>query len=317
MSLVVGSSAEIQNLLRTAQMVAAIDVTVLLTGETGTGKELLADAMHRASRRAGKPFLAVNCAALPEHLIESELFGCRRGAFTGAVADQPGKIVAAEGGTLLLDEIGEMPLAAQAKLLRFLESGEVHPVGQAFPRQVQVRIIAATNRDLLREVERGRFREDLFYRLNVVPIELPPLRERRGDVPVLLDHFLGHFGRLHGLPQPSFTRDAMVRLKAYRWPGNIRELRNLCERMVILFAGRVVDADVLPREIVGDTQDRGGLPAVAGVLALPDGGVVLDDLERSLIGQALVRSGGNRSKAARLLGLSRDTLLYRIKKHEL
>lgn len=313
---IVGTSPEFQNVLRTARMVAALDVTVLLTGETGTGKELLAQAMHAASRRADKPFLALNCAALPEHLVESELFGCRRGAFTGAVADQPGKIVSADGGTLLLDEVGELPLAAQAKLLRFLECGEVHPVGQAFPRKVQVRILAATNRDLLREVEAGRFREDLFYRLNVVPIELPPLRERRGDIPVLIEHFMGEFGRAHGLPAASFTRDAFARLKAYRWPGNIRELRNLCERVAILFAGRTVGADVLPREMQNEGE-RSFSATVTEALALPEGGIVLDDLERTLIGQALVKTGGNRSKAARLLGLTRDTLLYRMKKYEL
>ncbi len=309
----IGASPEMASLLRTARVVAAADATVLLVGETGTGKELLAEVLHAWSRRHQGPFLPVNCAALPEALVESELFGCRRGAFTGAVSDQPGKVVAADGGTLFLDEVGELPLAAQAKLLRFLESGEVQPVGQARPRRVSARVVAATNRDLTALVADGRFRQDLFYRLNVVPIDLPPLRERAGDVPVLLEHFLRRLARVHDLAPPRLSPEALRRLKAYRWPGNVRELRNVCERLVILHAGGVVDVAALPVEIRSGAAPE---PARLG-LSLPDGGLRLDEVERSLIGQALAKTAGNRSQAARLLGISRDTLLYRLKKYAL
>lgn len=310
---IIGNSPEMASLMRTMRMVAATDATVLLVGETGTGKELLAQALHAHSRRSGGPFLPVNCAALPEALVESELFGCRRGAFTGAVSDQPGRVLAADGGTLFLDEVGELPLAAQAKLLRFLECGEVQPVGQTRPRQVSARVVAATNRDLTALVAEGRFRQDLYYRLNVVPVELPPLRERSGDIAVLLHHFLDRLAAAHGVAPPSLAPAALRCLKDYHWPGNVRELRNLCERLVILHAGGVVGAEALPAEI----RAGAGAPPRRLGLSLPDGGLRLEDVERSLIGQALEKAAGNRSKAARLLGISRDTLLYRLKKYAL
>ncbi len=311
-SLMVGQSAEFQATIRTAQIVAATHATVLLTGETGTGKELMAQAIHMASRRAERQFLALNCAALPDALVESELFGYRRGAFTGAVADRAGKLVAADGGTLFLDEIGEMPLAAQAKLLRFLETGDVQPVGQALPRRVDVRVIAAANRDLGCLAAEGKFREDLFYRLHVVPIELPPLRRRQADIPALVTNFLDAAAHAHGLSPAQPTAQALDVLKRYRWPGNVRELRNICERMAILQAGTFFDAENLPPEMRRPTRNDG----VGAFLPLPDEGIVLEDVERGLIAEALEKARGNRSEAARLLGVTRDTLLYRMKKYQ-
>ncbi|MDD3450043.1 MAG: sigma-54 dependent transcriptional regulator [Gammaproteobacteria bacterium] len=309
----IGEAPEFQAVVRATRIVAATDVALLILGESGTGKELLAHAVHQHSRRAGRAFVSVNCAALPETLAESELFGHRRGAFTGATADSPGRIRSAAGGTLLLDEIGELPLSMQAKLLRFLESGECQALGQSMPERVDVRIIAATNRDLLTEVEAGRFREDLYYRLNVVPLELPPLRERSGDVSLLVDHLTGEIAAQHGLEPPRYSPQARALLEAYGWPGNVRELRNVCERMVVFCAGREVGPDNLPREF----RHGGSVHASArgGAFALPDSGVRLDDVEAYLIRQALDKARGNRSKAARLLGLTRDTLLYRLKKY--
>ncbi|MFP5505923.1 MAG: sigma-54 interaction domain-containing protein, partial [Gammaproteobacteria bacterium] len=260
-------------------------------------------------RRAG-PLITVNCAALPEALAESLLYGHRRGAFTGASADHDGYVVQAHGGTLLLDEVGELSPAVQAKLLRFLESGECQPVGQPRSVKADVRVIAATNRDLAAEVAAGRFRRDLFYRLNVVPLTLPPLRERREDIPALLAHHSEQVARRYGLSTPRFDKAAMQALRAHPWPGNVRELRNLCERLVILCGGRDIALDNLPIEIRN--------PAAAaqhGGFRLPPDGVRLDEIEVTLIRQALAHTEGNRSRAARLLGLTRDTLLYRLKKY--
>jgi transcriptional regulator with GAF, ATPase, and Fis domain len=308
--LLIGESPELRAVVNAARIVAHVDVTVLIHGESGTGKELMARAIHGASRRSHAPMATINCAALPEQLIESELFGHRRGAFTGALTHQPGRIRAAAGGTLFLDEIGELPLSCQAKLLRFLECGESQAIGQATPEKVDVRIIAATNRDLQSEVRAGRFRKDLFFRLNVVPLELPPLRERQGDVPVLLRHLTGALARQHGLPAPEYQPDAVRALSRYAWPGNVRELRNLCERMLILLGGRAIHATNLPKEFT-DPPVHGP----AGDFALPEQGVHLAQLEADLIRQALEKTLGNRTRAARLLGLSRDTLQYRLKKY--
>ncbi|AHE99080.1 sigma-54 interaction domain-containing protein [Thioalkalivibrio paradoxus] len=308
--LLIGESPELRAVVNAARIVAEVDVTVLVHGESGTGKELLARAIHGSSRRSHAPMATINCAALPEQLIESELFGHRRGAFTGATADQPGRIRNAAGGTLFLDEIGEMPLASQAKLLRFLETGECQAIGQPKPEKVDVRVVAATNRDLLTEARKGRFREDLYYRLHVVPLELPPLRERRGDVPILIEHLTRTLARQHGLPPPSYRADALQILSRYHWPGNVRELRNFCERTLILLKGQPVHAGNLPREF---TEPVGGAPA--GGYALPDQGVHLETFEVDLIRQALRKTQGNRTRAAQLLGLSRDTLQYRLKKY--
>ncbi len=307
-----GDSPEFSSVIRSARIIAATDVTVLILGESGTGKELLAQALHSASPRNDAPFVAINCAALPESLVESELFGHRKGAFTGATENQSGRIRAAEGGTVFLDEIGELPLTIQAKLLRFLESGECQAVGENTPRKVDVRIIAATNRDLYSLVRQGLFREDLYYRLNVVPLELPPLRQRHGDMALLLKQFTAQLALQYGLETPRYSHKALTRLEAYNWPGNIRELRNFCERMVVLLSGRTVEVENLPQEIRSQQNATSN-----GPFTLPDNGISLDDLEQEMIRQALERTRGNRSRAARLLGLSRDTLLYRIKKYAL
>lgn len=307
----IGDSPELHTILNAAHLVAATDVSVLILGESGTGKELLAHSVHRASRRKHRPFISINCAALPDGLIESELFGHRKGAFSGADSCHEGRIRAAEGGTVFLDEVGELPLAAQAKVLRFLESRECQAVGETSPRRVDVRVIAATNRDLLSLVREGRFREDLYYRLNIVPLELPPLRARTGDIAQLVDHYLRELAMQHGCIAPRLRRPAMDALKSYSWPGNVRELRNFCERMVVLMAGRDIGLENLPVEIRAP-QTRAALP---GAAALLEQNVSLYDMERNLIAQALDKCGGNRSRAARLLGLSRDTLLYRMKKY--
>ena len=310
--LLIGEAPVFRAVTRAAQLVAATDVTVLILGESGTGKELLARAIHQESRRAGQPLVAINCAALPESLAESELFGHRKGAFTGAVNDHPGRIRIAAGGTLFLDEVGELPLAIQAKLLRFLECGECQGVGQMTPEKVDVRVIAATNRDLYAEVKAGRFREDLYYRLHVVPLELPPLRARTGDLALLLQHLTSTLARQHGLEPPRYHADALKAMERHSWPGNVRELRNFCERMLVLFNGRTVHLENLPREIRSPSSQQA---ASADRFTLPEQGIRLDDLEVHMIRQALEKTLGNRSRAARLLGLTRDTLLYRMKKY--
>lgn len=307
-----GDSPEFNSIIRSARIIAATDVSVLVLGESGTGKELLAKELHRSSPRRDAPFIAINCAALPEQLVESELFGHRKGAFTGAIEHQQGRIRAAEGGTLFLDEVGELPLTIQAKLLRFLESGECQAVGESAPHKINVRVIAATNRDLYSQVQKGLFREDLYYRLNVVPLELPPLRQRHGDVALLLEQLTARLAARYALEAPRYSSKALTRLEGYAWPGNIRELRNFCERMVVLLSGRTVDPENLPQEII-----RQPVAASNGPFTLPDSGISLDELEQEMIRQALERTRGNRSRAARLLGLSRDTLLYRIKKYAL
>ena len=312
----IGRSPGLAATVRAARLVAATDVPLLILGESGTGKERLARLVHHASRRAGQAFIAVNCATIPEPLAESLLFGHRRGAFTGAEADHRGLLVQADGGTLFLDEIAELPAAIQPKLLRFLESGELLRVGDTAPSRVQVRVLAATHRDLRKEVAAGRFREDLYYRLNVVPLALPPLRERRTDIPLLLDHFNRTLAATHGLEPLIYSRAAIETLCAYDWPGNVRELRNLCERLLVLLQGHPeVEPGNLPEEIrgaAGPVRSAGGEP-----VRLPKEGVRLEEVEISLLRQALERTGGNRSAAARLLGISRDTLLYRLRKYAL
>lgn len=307
--LLTGESPEFCALIRSAKVVAATDVTALLLGESGTGKELFASAIHQESRRAHGPFVAINCAALPEGLAESELFGHRKGAFTGAVREHAGRIRAAHGGTLFLDEIGELPLAVQAKLLRFLESSELQPVGDTEVERVDVRVIAATHHDLHQRVKQGLFRADLYYRLNVVPLELPALRSRAGDIRLLLDILTARIATQHGLAAPRYRPRALKALEQYRWPGNIRELRNFAERMVVLLPGGEVDFENLPHEIRVPQIDEPTL------FTLPDGGIRLEELEQQMIRQALHKTRGNRSHAARLLGLTRDTLLYRLKKY--
>ncbi|WP_455219722.1 sigma-54 interaction domain-containing protein [Kaarinaea lacus] len=311
--MVVGEAPCFEATMRAANLIAATDATLLIHGESGTGKELLAHKVHENSKRVNKPFISINCAALPEQLAESELFGHRKGAFTGAHANYDGRIRAAEGGTLFLDEVGELSLSIQAKLLRFLESGECQAIGENKAYHCDVRLIAATNRDLFTMVKAGQFREDLFYRLNVVPLEMPALRERASDLNLLLQFFTKQFSAIHELQAPVYSKAALKQLHQYHWPGNVRELRNFCERMLILFSGRQIELQNLPQEI--SFPAHATLARQADGFILPDDGVKLEDLEIDIIKQALHKARGNRSRVARLLGLTRDTLLYRIKKY--
>ncbi len=310
---IIGRSPAFESLLRSAKIVATTDVTVLIKGETGTGKEVLANAIQKDSRRAKKAFITLNCAALSEGLVESELFGHKKGAFTGAVSNKKGLFQAADGGTLFLDEINSLPLSVQAKLLRFLESGECLAVGDTAPYKVDVRVIAATNSDLLKQINAGEFRQDLYFRLNVVPLEIPTLQERREDIEALVKYFFKHFAEEHAIQAPKFSKQALKKLHAYSWPGNIRELRNLCERLSILLAGTTIEPENLPHEFCEKLKQS----ASDSSFTLPESGLQLDTLEANMIYQALSRTKGNRSKSARLLGISRDTLLYRIQKHGL
>lgn len=291
-------------------MIAATDVTVLITGETGTGKELLANLLLDQSSRVGKPFVAINCGALPESIAESELFGHRKGAFTGATSNHKGLLQLAHGGTLFMDEVDSLTVALQAKLLRFLETGECQPVGEAQTEIIDVRIIAASNTDLHQKVGAGEFRKDLYYRLNVVPLVIPPLRERQSDIEALTQYFLKEFAEQHSVPRMGVSKTALSAMKGYDWPGNIRELRNLCERLSILLAGQTIERENLPPEVLTTvTPDR------RSAFDLPKAGLNLETLEIDLIHQALARTGGNRTKSARLLGMTRDTFLYRIQKY--
>jgi transcriptional regulator with GAF, ATPase, and Fis domain len=309
---IIGESPELLATLRAAAIIAATDVTTLIQGESGSGKELLAHEIHRQSRRHDAEFVTINCAALPENLAESELFGHRKGAFTGAISDQVGRVQAANGGTLFLDEVGELPLSIQAKVLRFLESGECQPVGQPRVKSVDARIIAATNRDLLAAVQVGTFREDLYYRLNVVPLQLPPLRERCKDIELLISRLTSLLAIQHCLDAPRYSVAALEVMQAYAWPGNVRELRNVCERLLILFSGKTIQPENLPAELRHyDVQTN------SNDFVLPESGIQLENLEVSMIQQALDKTRGNQSKAARLLGLTRGTLIYRMKKYAL
>lgn len=303
----VGESPAIQQLLNQVDRVAPTDATVLLAGESGTGKELVAQRLHRLSPRHSAPFVAINCAAIPKDLLESELFGHKKGAFTGAVQDRQGKFILADGGTLFLDEVGELPLELQPKLLRALQEQEVEPVGGAV-RHVDVRLVAASNRDLQQAVQQGMFREDLYYRLAVIPLHLPPLRERQGDVPLLLEHFIRRHP--HGR-QVSLSKELIQALSAYSWPGNVRELQNVVEQMLILRLSDHLDLANLPGHI--------HRPAVSGdtILNLPATGYSLEALEREAVVQALRHCRGNKSQAAAFLRIPRHTLLYRLQKYEI
>jgi two-component system response regulator HydG len=309
----VGHSPAMQRVFDVIQQVGPTNATVLVLGESGTGKELVARAIHRSSRRAEKRFVAMNCAALSEGLIESELFGHVKGAFTGAVAHNEGRIVHADGGTLFLDEVGDMPLETQAKLLRVLESREVQPVGGAKTLPVDIRLLAATNHDLEQRVKEGRFREDLLYRLKVVSIELPPLRDRAGDVPLLLDHYLSELSATHSRDVRGITPEARALLVRYAWPGNVRELRNVVENMVLLARSDVIDVGDVPHEITDGPQAE--TAAAVGGYELT--GKSLDEVERDLIAANLALVDGNRQKAAQLLGIGERTLYRKIKEYGL
>ncbi len=309
---IIGKSAGMKNIFEMIRRLSEMDSTVVISGESGTGKELIARALHYNSLSGPGPFITVNCGALVETLLESELFGHRKGSFTGADSDRKGLFETASGGTLFLDEITETSTALQVKLLRAIQEGEVVPVGDTTPVVVDVRIVVATNRDLAREVKEGRFREDLYYRLNVIHIQVPPLRDRKEDIPLLIDHFLKSLAEKRGQEVKSLSREAVLMLMDYGYPGNVRELENIIERGVALADDNIIDLDSLPQEIQM-TAEQPVSPA-----ALPADGIDLDSLmekyERELIETALARSGGNRTKAARILGISFRSLRYRLKK---
>ena len=305
----VAQSKKMRNVLEVAGQVGRRDSTVLLSGESGTGKELLAKALHQNSLRAGKPFITVNCGALPETLAESELFGHRKGSFTGATTDKAGKFEAANEGTIFLDEVGELPLALQVKLLRVIQEREIDKIGDPRPIKVNVRIIAASNRNLKNLVEDGQFREDLFYRLSVVTIDIPPLRERREDIPLLVQHLLRRFRARYELPAITVSDEAMEKFMQYSWPGNVRELENMIERLVVLGKAEIICEEDLPSEL------RRGESGIASIgLKLPDEGIDLDGVEKELLLRALEKQGWNQTQAAKYLNISRKTLIYRMEK---
>jgi two-component system NtrC family response regulator len=307
---IVGHSKNFLHILEQAARVAPRDTTVLIQGETGTGKELIARAIHHNSPRRNQSFVAINCGAIPRDLVESELFGYTRGAFTGALASKLGRIEAADGGTLFLDEIGELPLEAQVKLLRVLQEGELPKIGASTPIKVNIRIIAATHRNLSAMVEDGTFREDLYYRLAIVPLRIPPLRERRDDIPELIDVLFQRAKERHGIIDISLSPAVRKRLTAYRWPGNVRQIENVLERLLVLSPSNVITEVDLPEEL---PQAATFTPALWP--ELPEEGISLEAIERELIRRALEKFDGNQTHAARFLDISRRTLIYRMEKH--
>ncbi|BCA79589.1 sigma-54 dependent transcriptional regulator [Desulfuromonas sp. AOP6] len=305
-SRLVGTSDKMQHVFELVRRVAPTEANVLITGESGTGKELIAQAIHRSSERRAGPLVAVNCAAIPADLLESELFGHVKGAFTGAIKDRKGKFEQANGGTLFLDEVGDMPLDLQPKLLRALQEREIEPVGEGVPRKVDVRVVAATNQDLEVAIADGHFREDLFYRLSVIPVELPPLRARREDIPLLVQHFLGKYAAGASI---TLSEGALKRLYDYEWPGNVRELENTMERLTILRRSDTIEVEDLPSKI-------GALSRLSNaVLNLPDEGYPLEQLEKEAVEEALRRNDWNQTHAAAFLRIPRHTLIYRIEKY--
>ena len=305
-----------QRIEELTRKVAATDATVLITGESGTGKELVARAVHTLSARASRPFIPVNCAAIPAELLESELFGHERGAFTGAVASRAGMFQLAHGGSIFLDEIGDMSAPLQVKLLRVLQDGNVRPVGADQATKVDVRVVAATNKDLRRETERGAFREDLFYRLQVVPIVVPPLHERRSDVPLLVSHFLEKLNRTRPERPVRVSDEAMVQLWEYDWPGNVRELEHVLERVVILAEDSVIGPEHLPMSIRAFISEK-RVPKPSLSTNGLDLRSAVAQFEVGLIEQALRRTRGNKQAAARLLGLKRTTLVAKMQRREM
>lgn len=350
---IIGQSTTLAEVFKVLGKVAPTDSTVLVTGESGTGKELLVRAIHANSKRADKPFVPINCGAIPKELLESELFGHEKGAFTHAIRSRPGRFELADGGTIFLDEIGEMDLSLQVKILRVLQEKEIERVGGTGSKKVDVRVIAATNRDLEREVSQGRFREDLYYRLNVIPLHLPPLRERGGDVLLLARHFLEIFCAKKGRVPLSLSGDAMKVLSAYSWPGNVRELVNFMERLSILVDGDIIHTRDLPRKILDQVGDVAALPEPvevneapiqAPVVVYPQPDVqpaltangefvwpnlailaekgmnlkeFLDTVENKLIDEALQKASGVKNQAAEFLGIKRTTLIEKLRKRGL
>ena len=307
---IICSSRAMEDVLRKIRLVSPTRMNVLITGESGTGKELVARAVHNLSPRKGQPFLPLNCAAIPETLLESELFGYEKGAFTGASTSRPGKLESAQGGTLFLDEVGDVPLSIQSKLLRAIEQKEVLRIGSSQVLQVDVRILAATNRDLKTLVEEKTFREDLFYRLNVFGIQVPPLRERREDIPKLAEHFLTLLSRENATPAKRLSPAALKSLLAYRWPGNIRQLKNALETATLVSTGDTIDAGDLPVEVTqGETP-----PSSSEPIPLP-ASRTLTEIERDAIRDALAKTGGNKTMASKLLGIGLRTLHRKVKEY--
>jgi len=309
--IVVGTNPAMQRVYETLPRIVNTQSTILIRGESGTGKEVIARAIHRAGPRKDAPFVEVNCAALVDTLLESELFGIEKRVATG-VDRREGKFEIASGGTLFLDEIGDMSLATQAKVLRAMQSRKIERVGGREPVQVDVRIVAATNVDLEKAVAEGRFREDLFYRLNVITIEIPPLRERREDIPHFLEHFIDKFNRALGRRIEGFDGEALEILQSYTWPGNVRELENFVERAFLMSRDAVITKEVLPAKIMGEIESTQN-PA----FRLPSNGIDLEEVERDFLVQALEMTGGNRTQAAKLLGLTRRSLGYRMEKYRI
>jgi len=320
----VGESLAIQDIFKTVEKVAQTDSTVLITGESGTGKELVARAIHENSQRREKPLVIVNCGAIPAELLEAELFGHMKGAFTGATQNRLGRFEMAHGGTLFLDEVGELPLHLQVKLLRVLQTRQFEPVGSSKTIEVDVRIVAATNRDLEDAARKREFREDLYYRLNVIPVKIPALRDRKSDIPLLINHFVQQFNQLTGHTVEAPSGQILDALMAYDWPGNVRELENLMERLVILKGQGTVDLGDLPHRIFQKFAE--GQPAGAGAMSewefprmvLPNNGLdlkaVVDAFENHLIDQALARTNNNKNRASELLMMNRTTLVEKLRK---
>lgn len=309
---IIGTSKAMRDVYEMVAKVARTPVTVLITGESGTGKELLAKAIHQNSTRADHPFIALNCAAIPEGLIESEIFGHKKGSFTGAHADAKGKLEMAEGGTLFLDEIGDLALAMQTKLLRVLQDGEFFRVGDSTPRHADVRFIAATNRDLAGMIKDKSFREELYFRLNVVPIKLPALRERRDDMALLADHFLKQAALRYGRPHIRFTKEILSHFQNFPWPGNIRQLQNTVERMVVLANGDELGPQDVPDEIRKHQKSTAN-----PTIDLPEAGLDLENLERDVIHQALERHNWNQTATSKYLNITRSMLMTRMQKYNL
>ncbi|HJZ88841.1 MAG TPA: sigma-54 dependent transcriptional regulator [Polyangia bacterium] len=311
----VADSAPMRRLLDAVERLAEKDVTVLIRGETGTGKELIASLLHAHSRRAKKPFVRFNCAAIPAELAESELFGHVKGAFTGAQTSRRGFFSEAGGGTLVLDEIGELPAGVQAKLLRALQDGEIQPVGSARPEKVDVRVVASTNRDLRAEAAAGRFREDLYYRLAVVELSVPPLRERRDDIPKLAEEFARRYAEKFGLDELRLADGLLARLRESDWPGNVRQLENTVARLAALSTGGVIEADAF--DPISAAPEAPSMEGAGNAVDGPSLREQVEAFERNLISRALATTGGNQSEAARRLGTSRVTLIDKIKKYGL
>ena len=307
---IIGNSESMQAVFDIMRRALPLTTTLLIRGESGTGKELVARYVHFNGPRKDKPFVVVNCAAIPDTLVESELFGHEKGAFTGADSSRKGKFLSANGGTIFLDEIGDMPLESQAKLLRVLQDGIVEPIGAKKSVQVEVRVIAASNRDLQERVAVGEFREDLFYRLDVLNLSIPPLRDRTDDLPLLIQHFRDKHSTKMGKSVPEISMDVLRQFEKFRWPGNVRELENTLEQLFILIDAPTLNVEHLPDKFVD-------APMESGEIVLPTGGVHLEELEQDLMRQALDRSGGRIKEAAELLGMSYKTFQYRLKKHDI